>query len=223
MNDIKNNIDFIRNEIDIAATKIGVKSNDITLIAVSKTKSALLINEAIDYGITDIGENYVQEILEKYADLKSANLHFIGHLQSNKAKHIVPIASLIHSVDSLNLLKEINRQSEKINKVSSVLLEVNISNEDNKFGFNENNLLDALENIGDFKNIKIKGLMGMAPITNSKEETRPYFNKLKILFDKLPKDMQIHLSMGMTSDFREAIYEGSNMVRIGTAIFGQRK
>lgn len=219
---IKNNLEYIENEIKISCEKCGRKFDDITLVGVSKTKPASLINEAIDCGLTNIGENYVQEICEKIKDIKPVNLHFIGHLQSNKAKHIVPIAHIIHSVDTLSLMKEINKQAQKINKIQDILIEVNISCEDSKFGLCEDNFKEIIDKSSDFSNIKIKGLMGMAPNFENKEETRPYFAKLKSLYDTLPKEMQVYLSMGMSGDFREAIFEGSNLVRIGTAIFGAR-
>ena len=222
MKDIKYNIVFIKNEISQVCEKCGRKAEEITLIGVSKTKPYSLINEAIECGLKDIGENYVQEVLEKIDHINPVNLHFIGHLQSNKAKQIVPYTHLIHSVDSLSLLKEINKIAFNINKTQDILLEINISEEESKFGINANDIQNFLDNTTNFENIKIKGLMGMAPALENKEDTRPYFAKLKNIFDTLPKDMQVYLSMGMSGDFREAILEGSNMIRIGTAIFGAR-
>ncbi|MBQ7258271.1 MAG: YggS family pyridoxal phosphate-dependent enzyme [Abditibacteriota bacterium] len=223
MKDIKSNLDYIKDEIILACDKCGRDPKEITLIGVSKTKPVSLINEAIDLGLTDIGENYVQEVLEKINSLKPVNLHFIGHLQSNKAKQIVPHAHLIHSVDSLSLLKEIDKEALKNNKIQDILLEINISCEESKFGIKDCDIQEFLDKATSFKNIKIKGLMGMAPFLDNKEDTRPYFAKLRSLFDTLPEDMRIYLSMGMSGDFREAIYEGSNMIRIGTAIFGARE
>lgn len=223
MKDIKSNLNYIKDEIILACDKCGRDPKEITLIGVSKTKPVSLINEAIDLGLTDIGENYVQEVLEKINSLKPVNLHFIGHLQSNKAKQIVPHAHLIHSVDSLSLLKEIDKEAKKHNKVQDVLLEINISCEESKFGIKDCDIQEFLDKATSFTNIKIKGLMGMAPFLDNKEDTRPYFAKLRSLFDTLPEDMRIYLSMGMSGDFREAIYEGSNMIRIGTAIFGARE
>lgn len=219
---IKNNLEFINNEIKTACEKCGRNYQEITLVGVSKTKSAELINQAIDCGLRNIGENYVQEIIGKYNSLKPADLHFIGHLQSNKAKQIVPIATLIHSADSLSLLKEINKQAKIIGKIQDVLLEINISGENTKFGLEGNSLSECLDFANNLGSIRIKGLMGMAPFTENKEKCRPYFQNLKKLFDSLPDENRIFLSMGMSGDFREAIYEGSNMIRIGTAIFGER-
>lgn len=217
--DIKNNLLYIRNEIENACKSCGRDSKEITLVGVSKTKPASLVNSAIDAGLEDIGENYVQEITEKKPFLKKANIHFIGHLQSNKARFIVPFAHLIHSVDSLSLLKEIDRQAEKNNKVQDVLIEINVGEEESKFGIKSDDITEFLDQTQNFGNIKIKGIMGMAPLS---EDPRPYFAKLKKIYDSLPKDMRVYLSMGMSGDFREAITEGSNMVRIGSAIFGQR-
>ena len=223
MKDIQSNLDYIKSEIVSVCEKCGRNPKEITLIGVSKTKPVSLINEAIDLGLTDIGENYVQEVLEKIASLKPVNLHFIGHLQSNKAKQIVPHAHLIHSADSLSLLKEIDKEARKNNKIQDILLEIHISEEESKFGIKPSDVPSFLDSATGFTNIKIKGLMGMAPFLPNPQDTRPYFAKLKALFDTLPTEMRVHLSMGMTGDFREAIQEGSNMIRVGTGIFGERE
>jgi len=225
--DFKERTEFVESKIKEAAKISGRKSEEITLIAVSKTKPTSDIKKILDIGLNHIGENYAQEASQKYEELTpyypNLNLHFIGHLQSNKAKLIVPIAYLIHSVDSLSIAKSINNISQKHEKITNILLEVNISKDENKFGSSSDQVLFLAEQITEkFKNIKINGIMGMAPFLESKEETRPYFENLRLIFEKLPKNQQQYLSMGMTGDFYEAILEGSNMVRVGTAIFGSR-
>lgn len=222
---MKDRIAAVNAKISEAAQIADKSPEDITLIAVSKTKPIEQIEEAIHLGINNIGENYVNEAADKYSVLKprykDLKLHFIGHLQSNKAKHIVPIAELIHSVDSISLAKTINRLSE--GKITNILLEVNISQEENKFGFNEKEIYDTIGFISEnYSNIKIKGLMGMAPFFENPKNTIPYFAKLKKIFDSLNKENQVYLSMGMSGDFFEAICEGSNMIRVGTAIFNSR-
>lgn len=219
---IKENLSRIQEEITEACNRCGRNPQEITLVGVSKTKPASLINSAIDCGLENIGENYVQDLMGKYEELKPVNIHFIGHLQSNKAKYIVPVSTLIHSVDSISLLKEINKNAKNIGKCQKILLEINIGEEETKFGINKDNLFSFIEVAAEFTNIKIEGLMGMAPFFENPECARPYFAKLKNLFDALPEEMKIHLSMGMSGDFRQAVYEGSTMVRIGTAIFGKR-
>ena len=225
--DFKERIEFIENKIKEAAKISGRKPEEITLIAVSKTKPVSDIRKVLNTGLEHIGENYAQEASQKYEELNrdypNLNLHFIGHLQSNKAKLIVPIAYLIHSVDSLSIAESINNISQKHEKITNILLEVNVSQDENKFGSSCDHALFLAEQImTKFKNIKINGIMGMAPFLENKEETRPYFEKLRLIFEKLPKSQQQYLSMGMTGDFYEAILEGSNLVRVGTAIFGNR-
>ncbi|MBO4548256.1 MAG: YggS family pyridoxal phosphate-dependent enzyme [Abditibacteriota bacterium] len=213
----------VRRRIDEAAKRVAAE--EVTLIAVSKTKPVEAIMEAQACGVTEFGENYVNEALAKHEALAGTpfHLHFIGHLQSNKAGHIVPVACLIHSVDSLHLAAVIDKQARKAGITSSVLLEVNISGEDSKFGFQPDRVLDAAKRLADeCPGLKICGLMGMAPFLEDPEDTRPYFASLKKLFDALDPSQQIYLSMGMSGDYVQAIEEGSNMVRVGTAIFGNR-
>jgi pyridoxal phosphate enzyme (YggS family) len=224
MSQIAKNLESVRERIAAAACRSGRKADDITLIAVTKTRSVDEIKQVIDCGITDIGENYVQEAEVKFSTIGQAvRWHMIGHLQRNKAKHAVELFSLIHSVDSEQLARELGRRAQAIGKTVDVLVEVNISGEETKFGVKPEQVMAFLESIADIQGIHVCGLMGMAPIVNNAEETRPYFAKLKELWDCLPEEHRIYLSMGMTQDFEVAIEEGSNMVRIGTAIFGRRE
>jgi len=196
---------------------------NITLVAVSKTKPIEDILELYNLGHRDFGENYVQELVEKAERLpKDIRWHFIGHLQSNKVKLITPFIYLIHGVDSLKLLKEIDKQAEKSERLIDCLLQVHIAQEETKFGFDENELF-ALE-IGQFANVKIKGLMGMASLTENVNKIRTELKHLKTIYDKLSThtpQLSI-LSMGMSADYKIAIEEGSNMVRIGSLLFGER-
>jgi pyridoxal phosphate enzyme (YggS family) len=201
------------------------------LVAVSKTKSAADIMELYNLGQRDFGENYVQELIEKYEALpKDIQWHFIGHPQSNKVKYITPFVTLIHGVDSFKLLQEINKQAEKNKRNINCLLQVHIAKEETKFGLNEEELQEifseakSLENL---KNINITGLMGMASFTDDMEKVRSEFRYLKSLFDKYSQLSTINyqlstLSMGMSADYKIAIEEGSNLVRIGSLIFGER-
>lgn len=203
------------------------------LVAVSKTKPVDAIKELYDLGQRDFGENYVQELVEKQEQLpKDIRWHFIGHLQSNKVKYIAPFVHLVHGVDSFKLLQQINREAKKHNRSIDVLLQVHIAEEETKFGLDENELHHLLHTNSDelhkLTNTTIKGLMGMASFTDDIENIRREFRHLKSLFDKYVQ-FQIQnskfeiLSMGMSSDYVIAIEEGSNMVRIGSLIFGERQ
>ena len=194
-----------------------------TLVAVSKTKPAEELQALYDLGQRDFGENYVQELVDKQAILpKDIRWHFIGHLQSNKVKYIAPFVHLVHGVDSENLLTEINKQAIKNNRVIDCLLQVYIATEETKFGFDE----AELQNIqwSNYPNVHIKGLMGMASFSNDKELIKNEFKQLKKLYDQLPGQgiQPTILSMGMSGDFKMAMEEGSNMVRIGSLLFGER-
>jgi pyridoxal phosphate enzyme (YggS family) len=212
-----------------------LNSKKVTLVAVSKTKSAEEILALYDMGQRDFGENYVQELVEKYEHLpKDIRWHFIGHLQSNKVKLIAPFVYLVHSVDSEKLLKEINQQSEKNNRIIDCLLQVHIAKEETKFGFDEKELdtffqeILARNDTGLYKNIRNVGLMGMASFSDDRNLVRNEFQFLKSLFTKnatfsiLNSQFSI-LSMGMSSDYELAIEEGANMVRIGSLLFGKRE
>lgn len=206
-------------------------TKDITLVAVSKTFPAENIKDAYDCGHRDFGENYVQEWLSK-KDLLPNDIrwHFIGHLQTNKVKYIIPGISLIHSVDSEKLLKEIQKQAQKKSANVDVLLQVHISDEETKFGFDENELVTIFDNSLYLSHpyVRICGLMGMASFTNDENKIRNEFKKLKELFCRIkgkfnqPSNNFKILSMGMSSDYKIALEEGSNMIRIGSAIFGKR-
>jgi pyridoxal phosphate enzyme (YggS family) len=202
---------------------------NITLVAVSKTKPAADIQTLYDLGQRDFGENYVQEIVEKQSLLpKDIRWHFIGHLQSNKVKYIAPFIYMIHGIDSLKLLKEVNKQALKCNRIISVLLQIHIAEEETKFGLNENELQEVLQHISELKNISVKGLMGMASFTNNEQQLHSEFKNLHLLYNKInansvPYSLRLTtLSMGMSGDYKIAIEEGSNMVRIGSLLFGAR-
>ncbi len=203
----------------------------VTLIAVSKTQPATRIQEAYDGGQRIFGENKVQELVPKYEELpKDIQWHLIGHLQSNKVKYVASFVSLIHSIDSIKLLQEVNKQAFKVSRVIDCLLQIHIASEETKFGFSEEELTDLINSkkFIDLNNVRIIGLMGMATFTDNVAHVRDEFRNLKKLFEKLksmsltlPFDLQ-HLSMGMSGDYKIAIEEGSTMIRVGTALFGER-
>lgn len=226
MNEISQNIKEINLKIENALKK--GKSESVCLVAVTKTVSPKNINIAIENGILDIGENKAQELLSKIDDIdKRAKIHFIGHLQTNKVKYIIDKVSLIHSVDSINLASEINKRAKSINKIQDILIEVNVSGEQSKFGIAENKVYEFLESLEGYNNIRVLGLMTIAPLSDNSENSRIYFKKLYKLFIDI-KAKKYHnipmeiLSMGMSNDFEVAIEEGANLVRIGSAIFGKR-
>ncbi len=207
--------------------------NKAKLVAVSKTKPVEDILELYDLGQRDFGENYVQELADKQAQLpKDIQWHFIGHLQTNKVKYIVPFVHLIHGVDSLKLLKEINKEAGKHNRVIDILLQVYIAQEETKFGLDEDELEKLLNTNGnelqELKNIRVCGFMGMASFSDDKQKVRSEFHYLKMLFDKYHSLSTFYfqlsiLSIGMSADYQIAIEEGSTMARIGSLLFGERK
>jgi pyridoxal phosphate enzyme (YggS family) len=207
-----------------------LKQKAVCLVAVSKTKPVEDIEELYDLGQRDFGENYVQELVDKAEKLpKDIRWHFIGHLQTNKVKLIAPFVQLIHGVDSLKLLKEINKQAEKNNRIIDCLLQVHIAQEETKFGLDEEELNSVMTEVVNLQmaNVRICGLMGMASFTEDMDKVRSEFRILKRLFDKHDKPVTsnwqpVTLSMGMSSDYTVAIEEGSNMVRIGSLLFGER-
>ena len=229
-NFISENYKIIVENISNAAAKSGRDFKDITLLAATKTVSAEIINYAIDLGIKCIGENRVQEFLSKYDDLNlnNINTHFIGHLQTNKVKQIVSKVDMIESVDSLRLAKEISLYSVKENVKTNVLIEVNIGREENKSGVYTENLVELLKNISTLDNINVKGLMAIPPKCDRNKDLQEYFSKMHEIFIDI-KDKSIDnismdvLSMGMSNDYTEAIIHGANTVRIGSALFGNRK
>jgi pyridoxal phosphate enzyme (YggS family) len=205
----------------------------VVLVAVSKTKPVDAIKELYDLGHRDFGENYVQELVEKQEQLpKDIRWHFIGHLQSNKVKYIAPFVHLVHGVDSFKLLKEINKEAKKNSRTIDVLLQVHIAEEETKFGLDEKELYELLhtnsDELHELTNTNFKGLMGMASFTDDTEKIRREFRHLKSLFDtylqpQIENSKFEILSMGMSSDYVIAMEEGSNMVRIGSLIFGERQ
>jgi hypothetical protein len=218
--DIKSNIKAINETLTV-----GCK-----LIAVSKTQPIEKILQAYQTGQRVFGENKAQEMLAKYEALpKDIEWHMIGHLQSNKVKYIAPFVSLIHSVDSVRLLEEINKQGQKINRIIPCLLQMYIANEDAKFGFSQEEVIELLDNYPlSFHNVRVVGLMGMASFTNNQQQIRAEFRSLKVFFEKirakpLPPQVEMkELSMGMSGDYLIGMDEGSTLVRIGTSIFGER-
>ena len=227
---IKDNLLQIQERIRIAATRCQRNPETIKLVAVSKTVSVSGVREAIDAGISLFGENYIQEAREKSEALASfpVTWHFIGHLQSNKAKYAVRLFDLIHSVDSFKLARELDKQAHKCGKVQPVLIQVNIAQEDSKSGAAEEEAPQLIRDISQLSNLSIRGLMTMPPFFNAPDKVKPYFRALRQLRDRIA-EMRLdnvsmaELSMGMTGDFEAAIEEGSTLVRIGTAIFGERQ
>lgn len=225
---IKENIQIVQNKINTACERSGRNPGDAHLVAVSKTKPVSMLQEAYDCGIRDFGENKVQEILDKYDKLPSdIRWHMIGHLQRNKVKYIIDKVSLIHSVDSLRLAEEISKEAVKHNLTMPILVELNIAEEESKFGLSIHECEEMIYAISQLPNIQIKGLMTVAPFVENAEDNRQYFKAMKQLsVDIMQKNIDnVHmdiLSMGMTGDYEVAIEEGSNIVRVGTGIFGER-
>ncbi len=225
---IQKNVDIIKNNIAKALGKAG-RDDSVVLLAATKMNSAQRINAAVEAGVKVIGENRVQELLEKYDDIDKENvsIHFIGHLQTNKVKYIIDKVDLIQSLDSLSLAKEIDKQAKKHDKVMDVLVEVNICAEESKSGVLPENLENFLKEISVFPNIRVVGLMSIPPIMNDVDTQREIFRKImKIYVDISHKkldniNMQI-LSMGMSDDYEIAVEEGSTMVRVGSSLFGKR-
>ncbi len=211
---------------------VELQANGVTLVAVSKTKPASDILELYSLGQRDFGENYVQELVDKAAQLpKDIRWHFIGHLQSNKVKYIAPFVHLIHGVDSLKLLKEINKQAAKHNRIIDVLLQVHIAQEETKFGFDAYELQELLQThsaeLQELSGVRVCGLMGMASFSDNTELVRSEFHQLRSLFEqhrsRTADNIQLTiLSMGMSGDYKMAIEEGSTLVRIGSLLFGSR-
>jgi pyridoxal phosphate enzyme (YggS family) len=203
-----------------------LKQTNTILVAVSKTKPVADIQALYNSGQRDFGENYVQELVEKEAQLpKDIRWHFIGHLQSNKVKYIASFVHLIHGVDSISLLKEINKQAVKNNRIINCLLQVHIAEEETKFGFGLHELENQLHELDGLKNVNVCGLMGMASFSDDTNKVRGEFKKLKSMFSKLEiRNTKLEiLSMGMSGDYIIAVEEGSNMVRIGSLLFGGRE
>ena len=223
------NLRQVEEQIQAACDRAGRKREEVTLIAVSKTKPVSMLTEIYESGVRDFGENKVQELCDKKEELPTdIRWHMIGHLQRNKVKHIIKDVALIHSVDTYRLAEEINVHAKKVQRTMPILIEVNIAGESSIFGILEDEALQLVKEIAPLDNLRIKGLMAIAPYVEDPEENRPYFKKLKNLsvdiarenIDNVSMDV---LSMGMTGDYVTAIEEGATIVRVGTGIFGKRK
>ncbi len=225
---IKQNLDDIYSRIKIAAEKSGRRAEEITLIAVTKTVDVARIRNVSEYGVPDFGENRVQELLEKYDKFdESIKWHLIGHLQTNKVKYIIDKVHMIHSVDSFELAKEIDNRAGKAGKKMNILLQVNVSGEETKFGIKPEEVNRYVEFISQLENVALRGMMTIAPFVDNTQEIRPIFKNLYDIFidiknKKIDNVSMDYLSMGMSNDFEVAIEEGANVVRVGTGIFGKR-
>ena len=225
---IKENLEIVEENIQKACKKAGRDRSEVTLIAVSKTKPVSDIRQAMDCGITVFGENKVQEIRDKTAEIKEPlSWHMIGHLQANKVKYLPGVACMIHSVDNDKLAAEIEKQAAKYDLVMDVLIEVNMAKEDTKFGITPEETIDFVKRISAYEHLNIRGLMTIAPYTDDPESNREYFKGLRLLKDEInslniPGVKMDTLSMGMTGDYMVAIEEGATLVRVGTGIFGER-
>lgn len=225
---LQRNYNEVKENIEKACARAGRDAQEVTLIAVSKTKPLSDIEEVLAGGCMDFGENKVQELTEKEEKIsKPVNWHLIGHLQTNKVKYIVHKAALIHSVDSVKLAECINKEAAKKEVVANVLIQVNIAEEDTKFGLPKEEVENVIRTVSTMPNVRIKGLMTIAPFVDNGEENRVHFRNMRQLFVDMKEknidnvDMEI-LSMGMTGDYEVAVEEGATMVRVGTGIFGER-
>jgi pyridoxal phosphate enzyme, YggS family len=228
MSDIKENIELINKRIESAAVKSGRTRKDVTFIVVSKTIDVPRIKEAVETGENNLGENKVQEIMDKYEPMGNGiKWHLIGHLQTNKVKYIIDKVEMIHSVDSVKLAEEISKRAAQKGITAKILLEINIANEESKFGIRPEDTEKVILEIAKLPNIMIKGLMTVAPFVENAEENRVYFKEMKqLLVDinskKIDNVFMDVLSMGMTGDYEVAVEEGATMVRVGTGVFGAR-
>jgi len=226
MSGIRENLLRVTERIEKAAQKAGRNPKDIRLVAVSKTMEADRVREAIEAGVTILGENYVQEAQKKIEEIgKPVSWHFIGHLQTNKAKVVVRLFDVIHSVDSVALAEELNRRAQQANQKIPIMIEVNLSGETTKFGTEEEKVTSLAQEVLKLNHLSLEGLMTMPPYFDDPEMSRPYFIQLRELKERLVKGgiPLKELSMGMSNDFEIAIQEGATYVRVGTAIFGARK
>jgi len=225
---ITDRYDEVKARIEAACARAGRNPEDVTLVAVSKTKPEEDIQALYDYGVRDFGENYIQELRTKHDDLpKDIRWHMIGHLQRNKVKYIADYVTMIHAVDTLPLAETIEKEGVRFDRIIPVLIEVNVAGEESKFGVTPENCVSFAEQFAGFPHIRLEGLMTSAPFVENPEDNRPVFRKLRQLAVDINKknidnvDMRV-LSMGMTNDFEVAVEEGATMVRVGTAIFGAR-
>ena len=225
---IAENVARVRERMEAAARRAGRDPGKIRLVAVSKTVGLERILQAVEAGVDSLGENYVQEAQEKIGALEQrVSWHFIGHLQSNKAKAAARLFDWVHSVDSLKLAEELSRAGKQQSKILPGLLQVNLGKEETKFGAEEEEVFRLLERMGSLPGVSIKGLMAMPPFFENPEDSRPYFRGLRIMAEKvskrqIPGVLMEELSMGMSNDFEVAIEEGATLVRVGTAVFGPR-
>lgn len=228
MSMLLDNLKDVEERIQAACDRSGRKREDVLLVAVSKTKPVEMIEEVMTAGIVDFGENKPQELRDKYEVLpQNLRFHMIGHLQTNKIKYIIDRVVLIHSIDSIHLAEAVNAEAKKHNRIMPVLVEVNVAQEESKSGFLMEKTENAIREIAKLSNIRVEGLMTIAPFVENAEENRQYFVKLrKLSVDIAAKNIDNvtmhHLSMGMTGDYEVAIEEGATMVRVGTGIFGER-
>ncbi|NLN15315.1 MAG: YggS family pyridoxal phosphate-dependent enzyme [Tissierellia bacterium] len=226
---LRENIERINEDIKNILIKTGRNEDDVTLVAVTKTVDVATIEEAIGLGITDIGENRVQELREKIEAIgEGVNYHLIGHLQTNKVKYIIDKVKLIHSLDRLSLVKELDKRARQRQLVIDTLVQVNVAEEESKFGLKVEEVLPFIEEVLKYENIRIRGLMTIAPYTDDEALLRKIFRTMYKLKEDISKRKyenltMDYLSMGMTNDYKIAIEEGSNMIRVGSAIFGARK
>lgn len=224
---IAENVRHIRERIASAANRAGRSPQEITLVGVTKTHGADVIRAAVVAGVTDFGENYIQEARAKLPEVggftgNPIRWHFIGHLQSNKAKYCVELFSTVHTVDSYQLAQELSKHASKRKKTQAVLIEVNLSGQAHRAGVMPESLPALVDQIGALPHLALHGLMGMPPQTETTEEARPFFRALRGYWETLPENSRQILSMGMSGDFEVAIEEGATHVRIGTALFGKR-
>ncbi len=230
MSAVAERIAEVREKVERACERAGRELEDVTVMAATKGRSVPEIVEAVEAGISDVGENYVQELLDKKGELDQAGYsdicwHAIGHLQRNKVRYVVPLCSWIHSVDSVRLAQEIDKRAARIDKVQAVLLEINISGEESKFGIAPEQAAQLAGQIMELEHLQLRGLMTMPPYTDNPEDSRPLFKVLRDLAEQLvslglPREAMSELSMGMSGDYQVAIEEGATTIRLGTALFG---
>lgn len=228
--EIADNLRTVRERIAAAAARAGRDASEVTLVVVTKTRGLDEVRVAVQAGATDLGENYVQELVAKARELGDDGVrwHAIGHLQTNKVRQVVPVVSLIHSLDSLRLAEEIERRAGAAGRTIPALVQVNVAGEDSKFGVDEAGLMDLAPRVMELQSVRLAGLMTMPPFVEEGEDNRRYFARVRELRDDLvtrgiPADSLRELSMGMTSDYEVAVEEGATLVRVGTAIFGPRQ
>ncbi len=233
MQTIEQRIAQVREEVAEACERVGRGVEEITVMAATKGRSVPEIVEAVETGISDVGENYVQELLDKKGELDKAGYsdicwHAIGHLQRNKVRYVVPLCIQIHSVDSVRLAQEIEKRAARIDKVQNVLLEINIAGEESKFGIAPEQAAELAEQVTALEHLQLRGLMTMPPYTDNPEDSRPQFQVLRRLADELVSSglsaqAMSELSMGMSGDYQVAIEEGATIIRLGTALFGPHR